>query len=231
MTPRVSFVIPAYNAQKYLADAVHSCLKQTIKQVEVIVVDDGSTDGTRELIQWFAKEDSRVRPLFLDANMGRSAARNLGNKLALSPFIFVLDADDMCTKNRVRDTIAVFELKKADVVYGPFFTINELGAVQNRVAATDFNAEIAKRRKLNHICHSTMAYKRELAEKVVYDTGAYSALGFDDWKFQWDAHLAGAKLVAAKATLAYYRITGGTISSTRDQKKVDEVKEAFLASV
>jgi len=231
MIPRISFVIPAHNAQKYLTDAIRSCLEQTIKQVEVVVVNDGSTDGTRELVDWMAKVESRVVPVHLEKNVGRSAARNIGNKHATGSIICVLDSDDLCTKNRARDTLAIFELKKADVVYGPFFTINELGAILNRVQAAPFNKEIAIRRKLNFICHSTMAYRREVLDHVTYDEGVYSELGFDDWKFQWDCYLRNFKLCPTKAPLAYYRVHSGTISSTRDHKKVLEVKESFLATI
>lgn len=231
MKPRASVVIPAYNAQKYLNDAVRSCLEQSITQVEVIVVNDGSTDGTAELMDYLAREDKRVHAVHLPENVGRSAARNIGNQRATAPIVLVLDADDMCTKNRVRDTIATFELKGADVVYGPFFTIDEMGAVHSKVPAAPFNREIAVRRKMNFICHSTMAYRSEVAKSVRYDEGVYSELGFDDWKFQWDCFLRGYKLVPAKGNLAYYRVTSGTVSSTRDPKKVEEVKEAFLASI
>ena len=231
MIPRASFVIPAYNGQKYLNDAVQSCLQQRIKQVEVIVVNDGSTDGTAELLNWLAQSDRRVIPVHLEKNVGRSAARNIGNQKAQAPFIFVLDADDMCTKNRVRDSLDLLETKRADVVWGPFFIVNEIGAVLQRVGAGPFNKEIAVRRRLNYICHSTMAYRKEVAQTVPYDQGVYSELGFDDWKFQWDCYLKGYTMEHGTVPLCYYRKTEGTISSTRDEKKVAEVKERFLAAV
>lgn len=231
MTPRASFVIPAYNAQKYLTDAVFSCLKQSIKQIEVIVVDDGSTDGTRELLRWLASEDKRVKPVYLDKNVGRSQARNIGNETATAPLIFVLDADDMCCKNRVQDSIAAFSLRKLDVVYGPFFEINEMGAVLGKVRAGPFNKEINVRQKMNFICHSTMAYRREVAQQISYSTGTESELGIDDWKFQWDAYLAGYRFGQTKAPLSYYRLCEGTVSTQRDPAEVLKVKEAFLAKV
>lgn len=231
MTPRVSFVIPAHNAQKYLNDAVYSCLRQSVKQVEVIVVNDGSTDGTAELLDHIAKEEGRVRPLHLEKNVGRSAARNLGNAEAQAPLIFVLDADDMCTKTRVRDTLAAFELKKADLVYGAFYNISEVGQVIGKIGTAPFNKEIAIRKKVNSICHSTMAYRKEVAMACPYDTGTYSEIGCDDWKFQWEAFLKGFSFVPVKAPLAYYRVCSGTISSTRDPQEVLKLKEEFLATV
>lgn len=102
---RVSFVIPAYNAEAYLAQAILSCRGQSIKELEIIVVDDGSTDGTKELVHWHSDQDKRVKYVGFENNCGRSAARNFGNEIAVSPYILVLDADDVALPNRARDTI------------------------------------------------------------------------------------------------------------------------------
>jgi glycosyltransferase involved in cell wall biosynthesis len=231
MTPRASFVIPAYNAQKYLATTIKSCLDQSIKQIEVVVVNDGSTDGTGELIEWFISKDDRVVMVSPPANVGRSEARNLGNWAAKSPYIFVLDADDTASKNRVKDTLAAFVLKKADVVYGPFWVMDEMGNDLQRAPAGNFVADLAKRRKQNYICHSTMAYKKHVAEKIPYLSGEYASLGIDDWRFQWDCYKAGFKFAITKAPLSHYRLTADGISNTRDNEAVIRVKDQYLATV
>src|SRR6266481_362861 len=100
--PRVSFVIPAYNADSYLAQAILSCRGQSIKEIEIVVVNDGSDDGTKDLIQWHMEQDSRVHLVDFVKNQGRSAARNAGNVYAHAPFILVLDADDIALPNRAR---------------------------------------------------------------------------------------------------------------------------------
>src|SRR4051812_43694182 len=190
---KASFVIPAYNAQKYLSEAIMSCRNQSVKDIEVIVVNDGSTDGTGELIDWHSAEDPRVIPYHLDKNVGRSAARNLGNTKVRSPFIFVLDADDRACKNRVRDSLITFQMKNPDVVYGPFFLMDELSQALQKIPAGPFNKELAIRKKFNFITHSTMAYRAGVTKNVAYDTGEYSRLGLDDWKWQWDAYRRGYK--------------------------------------
>lgn len=231
MKPRVSFVIPAYNADAFLRETLDSCLDQSIKQLEVIVVNDGSTDGTKELIEWYARKDERIVPIHCLSNVGRSEARNIGNRKAQADIILVLDADDKATRNRAKDTLACFQLKKPDLVYGGFITIDTFGNMETRRVPVPFSRENSIKHRTHGICHSTVAYRRGMTMNVQYQGGEYSDLGIDDWKFIWDAHLKGYKFAYVKNPLCYYRIVDGTISHTRDENKVNETKEKYLASV
>jgi teichuronic acid biosynthesis glycosyltransferase TuaG len=228
---RASFVIPAYNAQKFLSEAIMSCRNQTVKEIEIIVVDDGSTDGTRELMRWHADQDERVIPILLDKNIGRSKARNLGNSYAKSPYIFVLDADDRAAKTRVRDSLITFQMKNPDVIYGPFFWMDDLGQVIQKIPAGPFNKELALRKKMNFITHSTMAYRVGVTKNVQYDEGEYSRLGLDDWKWQWDAYRSGYKFEVVKAFLSYYRSHETNTMSTRNNDEVFKLKDEYLAQI
>lgn len=229
--PRASFVVPVFNGQKFLSEAIVSCLKQSIKEIEVVVVNDGSTDGTQELADYYAAQDPRVKVIHLEKNVGRSAARNIGNGKVSSPYIFVLDADDRACKNRVRDTLIVFQMKKPDIVYGPYFCIDELGQLLQKLPAGPFNKELFVRKRLNYIGHSTMAYRAGVTKNVRYDEGEFSDLGLDDWKFQWDCFQKGYKFGVAKTFLSYWRNTEGGISSTRDPNAVTSLKDKYLASL
>lgn len=230
MNPRASFVIPAYNAAPWISKTLHSCRTQTIKQIEIIVVNDGSTDMTRQIVEHHAKEDSRIR-LFNQENAGRSAARNFGNDQAQSDLILVLDADDMATRNRAKDTIAAFQLKKPSLLYGSFWVIDSIGNTLYRRPAQEFDPKVAKEQKMNFICHSTMAYTKQLSEKVRYEEGEWSRLGMDDWKFQWEAYKLGASIKCIRNPLCYYRVTESGTMGTRDESEVTKAKEAFLATV
>lgn len=230
MNPRASFVIPAYNAERWISKTIYSCRNQTIKQIEIVVVDDGSTDSTSDIVKWHAKEDPRVK-LLSQKNQGRSAARNAGNDAAASGLILVLDADDMATRNRVKDTIAVFELKKPDLLYGSFFIMDSMGAVERKMICGPWDHEISKEKKLNFICHSTMAYTKKLTQDVRYEEGDWSRLGLDDWKFQWEAHRKGYKIRNIRNPLCYYRVTDDGAMATRDPAEVLKAKEEYLASV
>lgn len=91
--PLVSVVIPVYNGASHLSDAVDSVLGQTVDTFELIVVDDGSTDRTRDVISHYARTDVRI-VAFKQANRGLSAARNSGLRLARADVVAFLDADD-----------------------------------------------------------------------------------------------------------------------------------------
>lgn len=228
MTPRASFVIPAYNADRWLSKAIYSCRNQTAKQIEVIVVDDGSSDQTASIADWHAKDDARVR-VFHEFNKGRSAARNFGNNQANSDIIMVLDADDMATRNRAMDTLSAFHLKKPDFLFGSFYRMDSMGNAETKIICRPFDPDFSKKQKLNFICHSTVAYTKKLAQDVRYEEGDWSRLGLDDWKFQWEAYRKGYAIKDIRNALCYYRQTDDGTMATRDHVEVKAVKEAYLA--
>ncbi|BAZ22456.1 putative glycosyl transferase [Kalymmatonema gypsitolerans NIES-4073] len=104
--PKVSVVIPAYNAVAYLLEAVESVLKQTFTDFEVLIVDDGSSDGT---VEWVSQiKDPRVR-LISQQNQGSSGARNTGITAALGEYIALLDADDIWEPTKLQKQVRYLE--------------------------------------------------------------------------------------------------------------------------
>ncbi len=102
-SPLVSIVIPTYNYGSYLPKAVASCFNQTHENIEIIVVDDGSTDGTREIVEEFG---DRVQYAYQE-NSGVSAARNKGLELASGEFMTFLDADDYLTEDSIETKLQI----------------------------------------------------------------------------------------------------------------------------
>ncbi|MEC4819138.1 MAG: glycosyltransferase [Scytonema sp. PMC 1069.18] len=104
--PKVSVIIPAYNAMAYLPEAVESVLKQTFTDFEVLIVDDGSSDGT---VEWASQiEDSRVR-LISQKNQGSSASRNQGIISSQGEYIALLDADDIWEPTKLEKQVRCLE--------------------------------------------------------------------------------------------------------------------------
>lgn len=236
--PRASFVIPAYNAESYLAQAILSCREQSVKDIEIIVVDNGSTDGTKELTLWHQEQDKRVRYEVSPDEKNRSAARNYGNSLAVSPFIFVLDSDDIAVKHRVRDSLLLFQMKNPDVIYGPFQLIDEHGQTLGTQKAGPFSKETALASKHNFIGHSTMAYRKGVTLNVSYDEGDFSRVGLDDWKFQWECILKGYKFGVCSTIQSKYRIYqlpnktyGSPTEFYRDPKEVQTLKDEYIGRI
>jgi glycosyltransferase involved in cell wall biosynthesis len=102
--PVVSVVIPLYNAAAYVAQAVRSVLDQTFGDFELIVIDDGSTDGSAEVVERATKGDSRLK-LIRQANAGVSTASNRGTELARGKFLARVDSDDICLPHRLQKQV------------------------------------------------------------------------------------------------------------------------------
>lgn len=103
----VSVVMPAYNVEKYIEESVNSILNQTFSDFEFIVVDDGSTDRTPEILRSFS--DPRIRLLFNGKNEGNYPARNRGCRLAKGKYIAVMDADDVAMPERLEKQVGFME--------------------------------------------------------------------------------------------------------------------------
>lgn len=224
---KASFVIAVYNGAAYLAETLDACLRQNVKKVEVIVVNDGSKDSTKDVIDFYAKQDKRVKPVHLGENVGRSLARNEGIRRATSDIILISDGDDIPNLNRAKKTLSFFEDNPSvDILYGGFWVMDELGNVQGEVEAKQFDYD----RMVKHpqlffeIGHSSMAFRKRVFDKILYTDGEYSRNAIDDWKLQIDAHKAGFKYGFIKSPLYYYRY----IPKPRDEKKIMELKRQCL---
>jgi glycosyltransferase involved in cell wall biosynthesis len=112
--PLVSVVMPVYNAERYVADAIRSILEQTYSHFEFIIVDDGSTDGTVKIIREFAGRDSRVRLVYL-AHGGGPRSANAGIALAQGEFIARMDADDIAVPERFSVQLAWMQKTGVDI--------------------------------------------------------------------------------------------------------------------
>lgn len=112
--PAVSIIIPCYNAEHWVSEAIESCLNQTYPNVEIIVVDDGSTDGSLEILRRYLP---RIR-LETGPNRGGNGARNRGFALSSGEYIQYLDADDYLEPEKIARQVRFLEETKADAVYG-----------------------------------------------------------------------------------------------------------------
>lgn len=112
--PLVSVIIPVYNAEKYLHQMLETVVKQTLKDIEIICVNDGSTDGSKEIIKQFQKRDNRI--LYLEqSNFNAGVARNRGLDAATGKYVVFWDADDKFDKRTLEILYKKAELKKADL--------------------------------------------------------------------------------------------------------------------
>lgn len=126
---KVSVVIPVYNVEKYLSQCLDSVLSQSLEEIEVIVVNDGSTDGSSNICRQYSKRDKRIR-LIEKENGGLSSALNVGIDLASGKYIIFLDSDDFwLDSNILHKMYNLAESNDLDVVRGECIEVNVGGAV------------------------------------------------------------------------------------------------------
>ena len=116
--PKVSVVIPVYNVEKYLGECLDSVLRQTFKDLEIICVDDGSTDSSPKILAEYAAKDARIK-IITQSNAGLSAARNAGMDAANGKYIYFLDSDDYITDDAMERCVEICERDGLDqLVFG-----------------------------------------------------------------------------------------------------------------
>ncbi len=124
----VSIIVPAYNVENYIEACLSSILAQTYKDIEVIVVDDGSTDKTREKIKALACKDAKLH-LLSQENQGVAAARNAGIAMATGVYLSFVDGDDRLTEDCIERMVAAAEKAKAQMVFCGYRMIREDGSL------------------------------------------------------------------------------------------------------
>ncbi len=114
--PLVSVIIPVYNVEKYLEECLESVTKQTLQQIEIIFVNDGSTDSSLEIIERFARQDPRIT-ILTQENFGLSVTRNNGLSLAKGKYIYFLDSDDSIKPDALETLVQKMEEDRLDILY------------------------------------------------------------------------------------------------------------------
>lgn len=113
--PLVSVIIPIYNQEKYLRECLDSICNQSLRNIEIICVNDGSTDKSSEILENYVKQDSRIR-ILSQKNQGAGAARNLGMKVAKGEYLSFLDSDDIFEPLMLETMVRAIEKDNADVL-------------------------------------------------------------------------------------------------------------------
>ena len=120
--PKVSVIIPVYNAEKYLSDSLNSIINQTLKDIEIICINDGSFDNSLKILNYFREIDNRI--IIIDQkNKGVNYARNEGLKIAKGQFILFFDSDDILIKNALEKLFELSVEKNLEILYFNFKSI------------------------------------------------------------------------------------------------------------
>lgn len=232
LRPLVSVVVPAYNIEGYIADCMRSAVNQTYPEIEIIVVNDGSTDSTLSIIEEFQRQDSRIR-VITRPNGGLSAARNTGLDSAQGEYIVFADGDDVLMPDAIETMVGIASDTSADIVMGRH-TRNEPVLADLSTATSSvsepLNVKIVPSRKAlinilyqkKNYHHSAWAklYRRQIFEKLRFTPG----LLYEDLDIVLRVFEACDRIALTDRTVYYYRPTPGSILNTFSTRRFDVLK-------
>ncbi|NLY04319.1 MAG: glycosyltransferase family 2 protein [Campylobacter sp.] len=125
MTNLVSIIMPSYDSEKFIAKSINSALSQTYSNLELIIVDDCSFDNSNDIIEQYAKQDSRVKLIKLDQNSGPAVARNKAIESANGDYIAFLDSDDLWDKDKIEKQLKFMQDNDLAFTYSSYRLIDE----------------------------------------------------------------------------------------------------------
>lgn len=162
--PKVSVILPIYNVAPYLDEAFQSLINQTLEDIEIIAVNDGSTDESQLYIEKYAKQDTRIK-YFSQNNQGQSVARNLAMEHASGDYIYMMDSDDKIELDTLEVCYQYAERTKADFIFFDGDVFYDQGAEK---LTWDY--------KRTHLCEEDAQYQGEFLLNKMIDTGKHSCV-------------------------------------------------------
>ena len=225
---KISVIIPAYNCEKYLEQCVRSVLAQIYQNLEIIIVNDGSTDTTGKIMEQLAQEDKRIKTLHKE-NTGVGETRNVGLSLATGDYICFIDSDDWMDPNHIDDLYQVLTKTDSDIAITNFSQYNdEKGSYNIHLSAEDYYEKVytpeewfAFQYGQPHFLSSCFVvlwgklYKRELFEDVLYPNKHA-----DDDYTTWKLYLLSERIVYINAASYVYRINSSSMTQVGNQAHI-----------
>lgn len=218
--PLVTVVIAAFNAERFLPFAIRSALSQTLRSLEVVVIDDCSTDSTATIVKQEAERDGRVRLHSLDRNFGASGARNRGFALARGRWIAVMDSDDLMAPERLERLVHEGERHDVEMVAdipARFHSVRE-DLIPILEGTEDFAIDAAHYLATNRFFHGSLHYG---LLKPIFRTGTLQASGesyderlriAEDDDFYLRLLLRGLHFRVSASVGYFYRQHGSSVS-------------------
>jgi glycosyltransferase involved in cell wall biosynthesis len=207
--PKVSVVIPAYNAEAWLAETIRSVLAQSYASYEVVVVDDGSCDGTLEVARSFAP---RVR-VYAQENGGPASARNRAIQHSTGEYIAFLDCDDLWTAEKLAKQVALLDAHPGiGLTYGEAWMFSETAGGKTILEKIGYTGEASFRLLLfgDFIPNSTVMIRRACVDAAGLLDESRELVGVEDYEY-WMRIARHFPMAAIAEPLAWYRIRDGNL--------------------
>ena len=241
MTELISVIVPIYNTEKYLVECIESIREQTYSNIEIILVDDGSTDASIEICDEFSKKDSRVR-VFQKENEGSAVAKNFGIQQSKGEYIILVDSDDTVSDKMIEVLYTHIKEKNADIAIGNYYIYDESDKnFYFYVTDKDFSVEeLAIQEIMNRqagdwqfnssafILPTFKLIKKELFKEVQFSNGRR----FDDEATMHRFYLLASKIIFINDNLYRYRQRSGSIMRSKfDLSWARDLVEVFSKKI
>lgn len=211
MSPTVSVIIPALNEERFVAATLESVRQQTYPHWEVIVVDDGSSDGTVDIVRGYSDRDDRIRLLRNSIRNGPGAPRNVGLGAASGRFVAFLDADDLWLPAKLERQVDFMSATGAALSYTQFRRVTEDQTRVGRLIDVPDQLDFVGLLKNTAITTSTVMLDRDRTGPVQFDLG----LKCDDYTLYLKILRQGHTARGLREDLMRYRVAGGSISRNK----------------
>ena len=225
--PLVSVLIPCYNSEKFVEQAVRSIMGQTYKNLEIIAINDCSSDRTGEILQRLASEDSRILYIENKINLKLAKTLNKAIDLARGDFIARMDADDISLKKRIEVQINyLLKHQDIDLVSAYALKINMLGELGGFIKVPIMHSEIASILPMR----STFVHPLVLAKKSFFiDLGFYRDISYgEDYDLWIRGLICNKKYANIPEVLLYYRLHDGQMTDWSYNRKNAKSIQDFL---
>ena len=220
-SPLVSIIVPVYNCEKYVAECLDSILRQTYENFELIVVNDGSTDGTANILEAYSQSDNRVNVIYQE-NRGLSGARNAALEICRGEYITMVDGDDFVADSYIEILLALAMETQADIVVaGSSSHLKRLG-LRNETYRI-FTPSDYVRQVLYKKLSDNSAWGRLYARRI-WDNIRFSDLYYEDLEVFPKVSLRANKITFTPAKLYFYRNNNTSITRQFSQKKIDVLR-------
>lgn len=230
-TVKVSIIVPVFNTEKYIAKCLLSLVKQTLKEIEIVVVDDGSSDNSSKIISEFQKNDSRIKVLHQE-NQKQGAARNNGTKLAVGEYIGYVDSDDWVDLDFFEKLYSTAKKYNSDIALAANVRIGN-NKIKNRLNiereefVTTLQEKIDISKQVKNPCPTNKIYKLKMLKEnnIVWPEGVYC----EDKLFTIQAvYYANGIVTVPNVQYYYFRNPNSTVNNKAKQHllktKQDKIK-------